>query len=76
MPTCPMAAACKGMIEKPSSGLMLIIPGIIFIVLGILIIIQPTILVWLVAILFFIIGFAMLAMAGFIRRIGVRMHSS
>jgi membrane protein YdbS with pleckstrin-like domain len=63
MPTCPMAATCKAMLEKPSSSLMLFIPGIIFIVLGVLIVIQPNILDWLVAALFVVMGVAMLGIA-------------
>jgi UPF0716 family protein affecting phage T7 exclusion len=38
-----MAETCKGMMEKPFSGLVLIIPGIVFIILGVLIVIEPRI---------------------------------
>lgn len=76
MPMCPMAETCKGMMEKPFSGLVLIIPGIVFIVLGVLIVIDPRILVWLVAVLFVVMGIMMLVMANFVRKIGARMHSA
>ena len=49
MPMCPMAETCKGMMEKPTSGLMLSVPGIVLIALGIVVIVEPRILVWLVA---------------------------
>jgi len=75
MPTCPMAETCKGMIDKPGSGLWMSIPGIIFIILGVAIIVYPQILAWLVAIALIVMGFAMLMMVNFMRGIGKRMHS-
>lgn len=72
MPMCPMAKMCKGMMEKPFSGLVMIIPGIVFIDLGVLIIIEPKILAWLVAAVCVLIGVIMLVMANFIRRISSR----
>lgn len=70
MPMCPMASTCKGMMDKPFSGLFLIIPGIVFIVLGVVIVIEPRILVWLIAALCVVMGIMMLLMARFIRKIG------
>ena len=32
MPMCPMAESCKGMMEKPLSGFVLIVPGILAII--------------------------------------------
>ena len=72
MPMCPMAKTCKGMMEKPHSGLMLMLPGIAFIILGLVIIMQPQILVWLIAIALIVMGIAMLMMANFMRKLGSR----
>jgi uncharacterized membrane protein HdeD (DUF308 family) len=74
-PMCPMAEACKGMMEKPMSGLMLMLPGIVFIVLGVAVLIEPRILVWLVAIAFIVMGIAMLTISQFMRRTGKRFQS-
>ena len=73
MPMCPMGEMCKGMMAKPFSGLVLIVPGLIFIGLGVLIVIEPKVLVWLIAAFAIIMGLIMLGMAAFIRRIGGRM---
>lgn len=75
MPMCPMAETCKGMMEKPGSGLMFTIPAIILIVLGIAVIIEPRILAWLVALALIMMGAATLMMARFMRRIGERFQS-
>ena len=72
MPMCPMAATCKGMMDKAPSRFMLWIPGLTFIVVGLLIIIWPALLAWLIAVACILIGIAMLMMAGFVRRVGVR----
>lgn len=76
MRMCPMAETCKGMMEKPGTGLWMVIPGIVFIVLGVLTILYPQILAWLVAIAMIVMGFAMLVMIGFMRNIGKRMHKT
>jgi hypothetical protein len=47
MPMCPMAETCRGMMERPLSGLIMLVPGITFIALGMLIIVWPSILPWL-----------------------------
>jgi Flp pilus assembly protein TadB len=67
-----MAETCKGMMEKPLFGLMMLVPGTAFIALGILIIVWPSVLVWLVAVTFILMGGAMLVMANLMRRIGYR----
>ena len=72
MPMCPMAGMCKGMVEKPGSGLMLLIPGIVFIILGVVILIEPRILLWFVALSLVVMGVAMLMLARFMRAIGAR----
>ncbi len=74
MPMCPMAKTCKGMMEKPLSALMMVIPGIAFIALGILIVIWPSVLPWLVAAACILAGLAMLLMAKFMRGIGARLR--
>ncbi len=74
LPTCPMAETCKGMMEKPISGLTMLIPGLAFIVLGVLIVIWPSILSWLVAIAFVLAGIAMLMMARFMGGVGDRLR--
>ena len=74
MPTCPMAKTCKGMMDKPRSGFLMFIPGLILIVLGVSIIMYPQILVWFVAIALIVMGIAMLMMVNFMRNIGKRMQ--
>ena len=74
MPMCPMAEACKGMMEKPGSGTWVMIPGVLFIVLGVLIILYPQILAWFVAIALVVVGIAMLIMTMFMRGIGKRIQ--
>ena len=72
MPMCPMAGMCKGMIERPGSRLMLLIPGMVLIILGVVILFEPRILLWLVALVLIFIGLAMLMLARFVRRIGAQ----
>ena len=74
MPMCPMAETCRGMMEKPFSGVMMMVPGIVFIVLGLSIVIWPSILTWLVATAFILAGVAMLMMANFMRGVGARLR--
>ncbi len=76
MPTCPMAETCKGMMEKPSTSLWMIVPGLVFVVLGIAIILYPQILAWLVSLALIVVGLAMLTMVSFMRRIGKRVQKS
>lgn len=75
MSTCPMAKACKGMMEKPRTSLWMIVPGLFFVALGIAIILYPQILVWLVAIALIVMGLAMLMMVNFMRSFGKRIHN-
>ncbi len=74
MPMCPMAETFKGMIEKPFSGVVMVIPGIAFIALGVLIIIWPSVLPWPVAAACILTGGAMLLMARFMRSVGARLN--
>ncbi len=66
MPTCPMAQTCRGMMEKPFSGFMIVIPGIFLIVLAVMVLVEPRILVWLVAAVLAMMGTATLLFARFI----------
>ena len=75
MPMCPMAETCKGMMEKPFSGIKLIVPGLVFIALGVLIIYEPRILVWIIAAAFVLFGIMMLMMASFVRKIGTKFRT-
>jgi Flp pilus assembly protein TadB len=76
MPMCPMAETCKGMMEKPLSSFVLVVPGLVLIALGVAVVVEPRILVWLVAVALILTGFAMLGMAKFMRRIGKRFHQA
>jgi uncharacterized membrane protein HdeD (DUF308 family) len=69
---CPMAATCKGMMDKPRSGFALMVPGIVLIILGIAVLIEPRILLWLVAMALFVMGIAMLMLANLMRKFGHR----
>lgn len=71
-PTCPMAAACKGMMNTPMSGLMLVIPALIFVIFGVAVLIAPQILAWLVGIALILMGVAMLLFGRFMRRFSER----
>jgi len=73
MPMCPMAETCKGMMEKPFSGALMVIPGMAFIALGILIVVWPSVLPLLVAAACILMGGAMLLMAIFMRSVGARL---
>jgi hypothetical protein len=75
MPMCPMAETCKGMMEKPFSSVMLIVAGLAFIALGVLVIYEPRILVWIIAAAFVLLGFMMVMMASFVRKIGTKFRA-
>ena len=68
MEMCPMASMCKGMAEKPGTGILLMIP----VAGGILILIEPRILVWLMAGASILIWFVMLFFSIFIRKMSIR----
>jgi hypothetical protein len=70
-----MAETCKGMMEKPFSGVALMVPGLALIALGILVVIEPRILAWVMAAAFILLGVMMVMMASFIRKIGTRFQS-
>ena len=74
MPTCPMAETCRGMMARPFSGVVMVIPGIAFMGLGVLIIVWPSVLPWLVAAACILAGGGMLLMANFMRGVGARLR--
>lgn len=74
MPMCPMAETCKGLMEKPLSRSMTVVPGIVFILLGVLIIVEPRILAWIIAAGFILLGVVMLMAANFVRKVGTRLQ--
>lgn len=74
MPMCPMAKTCRGMMEKPHFGLMMVLPGIAFIALGVAIAVWPSVLPWLVAAMCILAGSAILMMANFMRAVGARLR--
>jgi len=73
LPMCPMGETCKRMMETPSAGALMFIPGVVFIVVGVLIVIEPAILVWLVAAASVLAGMAMLGFAYILRTLGARL---
>lgn len=75
MPMCPMAETCEGVMKKPLSRTMTIVPGTVFILLGILIVIEPRILAWIIAAGFILLGVVMLMAANFVRMIGARLQN-
>lgn len=76
MPMCPMAETCKGMMERPSAGLFLILPGALFVALGVLIIIVPKVLAWLMGAASVLFGVALLLLANFMRGVGARLRGA
>ena len=76
LPMCPMAATCKGIMQKPASGYWMALPGIILVILGVAIIVYPQILAWFVAFALIVMGIAMLMMVRFMRHIGKQYEQS
>ena len=72
---CPMSAMCKGMMEKPGSRFLLMIPGAVLVIVGVLILIKPTVLFWLMACTSILIGIIMLVLANFIKKMGARFEN-
>jgi hypothetical protein len=62
------------MMERPVSGLIMVLPGITFIALGVLITVWPSILPWLVAAACILAGAGTLLMANFMRGVGTRLR--
>jgi len=67
-----MANACKGMMDKPMSGLVLVIPALVFVTLGVAVLIEPQILAWIVGIVLIVMGVAMLVFGRIMRRFAER----
>jgi len=71
-PMCPMAKTCKGMMDKPISGLALVIPALLFVIIGVAVLIAPQILAWLVGITLIVMGVAILVFGRFMRKFAER----
>ena len=65
---CPMAKMCDRMMEKPHSGSLLMLPGVLLIALGVLIFIEPRIAAWLVGTVVVLMGVMFFMMARFMAR--------
>ena len=65
---CPMAKMCDRMMEKPHSGSLLILPGVLLIALGVLVFIEPRIAAWLVGAFLLLMGVMFFMMARFMGR--------
>jgi len=72
---CPMSMMCKGMMEKPGSRFLFMIPGAVLVMLGVLILVKPAILVWLIACISIIFGIIMLFFASFMIRMSARFEN-
>ena len=72
---CPMAM-CKGMMESPPSGFLLMVPATVLLLVGVLIFVEPVILVWLMGTAFVLFGVMLFMMANFIRRLSVSHKTS
>jgi len=70
--TCPMANACKGMMDKPMVGPVLVIPALVFVILGVVVLIKPQILAWIVGIVLIVMGIAMLVLGRIMRKFAER----
>jgi len=73
---CPMAAMCKGMMERPPSGFFAMLAGTVMIALGILIFFEPRVVVWIIGGAFVLFGTALFMMANFLRRLGVQVRDT
>ena len=67
-----MANACKGMMNKPMAGSVLVIPALVFVILGVVVLIEPQILAWIVGIVLIVMGIAMLVFGRIMRRFATR----
>ena len=65
---CPMGAMCKGMMGKPGSGFLLLIPGLLLVLGGVLILVEPKVLYWLMGGTSILIGIIVFFFANFIRK--------
>ena len=73
-PICPMAAMCRGTIEKPKSAYLLLIPGVLLMLIGVAIVVEPRILVWLVGGILVLLGLAVTLAARALHRTAARVQ--
>jgi hypothetical protein len=76
MPMCPMAEMCGRMMSRRRMGAAPLLMGAIFVLLGIAIIVEPRIIVWVLAAMLIFMGIMMLAMAGFMRKMGEQFQAT
>ena len=76
MEMCPMASMCRGIVAKPPSRLLLMIPGFALILVGFLILLEPKVLIWLMAAVAIMLGVLALVIANAIHRFSVRIQES
>ncbi len=74
-PACPMNTMCKGMVGKSTSGMVMMIPGLVLIGVGVLVLFQPQILAWLIAILMIVMGAGVLFLGNMMRKFGAHESS-
>lgn len=67
-----MPKTCMGMMGRRFRILPIVLFGVLSIALGALIVIEPRVVVWLLATAAVLMGVMLLAMAGFIRKLGAR----
>jgi hypothetical protein len=75
MPMCPLAETCRGIMEKPTSGIALVILGAVFVALGIAIVFEPRIAAWLIAIALILLGAMLLFVSSVVRKAGAQFRS-
>ena len=75
-PACPMATACRGLVGKPPSHLLLMIPGAVLVAAGVLILLEPRMLFWITAITSIAVGIVLLFVSSFVRRFVQRSRTS
>jgi len=58
--------------DKPMSGLVLVIPALVFVILGVAVLIAPQVLAWLVGIALIVMGVAILVFGRFMQKLAKR----
>jgi multisubunit Na+/H+ antiporter MnhF subunit len=76
MTMCPMASMCRGIVAKPPSRLLLMIPGLTLILVGLLILLEPKVLIWLMATVALILGVLALVIGNAIHRFSIRLQDA
>jgi len=74
--SCPMSEMFKKTSGKRGFGLLAMIPGLLLVLGGVAIILEPQFLVWLMAAASILVGIALLAVAGFFRKLAAGLETS